>query len=448
MNPRPPSLSLLSAAVMGLVLAGASAPSSAQALNSPQAIQNQHLLEQQRAAAESQRQLQDAAAARSNALQTQQQSLNNTQQRLRLEQLERNQTFQNRQRAVDLNEGYTHVVRTRVQEALRGPQLGVVLAEDSSAGVRIGAVTPDGAAAKAGLRSGDRILSIDGRPLDADDSASRVVQARGLLAGMKVGRTVQIGYLRDGKRATANALPQVGDRVIVVDNPDGGMFGGLDPSVAPGADSVERAGPASVPPANPGANPKANPAPNPNPKPNPTPRPNPDPSALSRRVQAEIYHLASGAPCEKGECRTPVLNEIMRWNGLNLAAVNPQLGRYFGATRGVLVLNPGPHLIGLQSGDVIQSIGGTNVNTPSDAMRALRERTAGSEVSVAYLRDRKAGTARLKLPAIAKFTLPPPPAPPIAPRPPGPPKPLSAARPMQPPGPPAPPAPPTPPANE
>ncbi|HEY5781855.1 MAG TPA: PDZ domain-containing protein, partial [Lysobacter sp.] len=45
------------------------------------------------------------------------------------------------------------------------PVLGVVLALDSGAGVRIAAVTPESGAAKAGLRSGDRITAIDGKRL-------------------------------------------------------------------------------------------------------------------------------------------------------------------------------------------------------------------------------------------------------------------------------------------
>jgi len=71
-------------------------------------------------------------------------------------------------------------------------------------GVIVSTVTPSGGAAKAGIQPGDVIVSIDGRPIkDGDDLVNDI-------SGRKVGSTVKIGYLREGKEQTANVA--IGDR--------------------------------------------------------------------------------------------------------------------------------------------------------------------------------------------------------------------------------------------
>ena len=71
------------------------------------------------------------------------------------------------------------------KRVLRKPVIGVVLAADDRSGVRIAAVTPGSAAADAGLKSGDRITSVDGKRVDAGAGEARVAQARELLAAPK-----------------------------------------------------------------------------------------------------------------------------------------------------------------------------------------------------------------------------------------------------------------------
>jgi serine protease Do len=71
-------------------------------------------------------------------------------------------------------------------------------------GVIVSTVTPSGGAAKAGIQPGDVIISIDGRDIkDGDDLVNDISSRR-------VGSTVKIGYLRDGKQQTANVA--IGDR--------------------------------------------------------------------------------------------------------------------------------------------------------------------------------------------------------------------------------------------
>jgi serine protease Do len=71
-------------------------------------------------------------------------------------------------------------------------------------GVIVSTVTPTGGAAKAGIQPGDVIVSIDGRDIKDGDDLVNDISAR------KVGSTVKIGYLRNGKPNTANV--SIGDR--------------------------------------------------------------------------------------------------------------------------------------------------------------------------------------------------------------------------------------------
>ena len=71
-------------------------------------------------------------------------------------------------------------------------------------GVIVGAVVPDGGAAKAGIKPGDIIVSIDGRTIkDGDDLVSDI-------SNRKVGSSIKLGYLRNGKQDSANVV--IGDR--------------------------------------------------------------------------------------------------------------------------------------------------------------------------------------------------------------------------------------------
>lgn len=76
------------------------------------------------------------------------------------------------------------------------------------------------------------------------------------------------------------------------------------------------------------------------------------------------------------------------WLDMELAAVNPDLGEYFGTDTGVLVVR-GPSekgFIGLASGDVILSIGDREVKTPEHAMRILRSYEPEEELTIHIVR--------------------------------------------------------------
>jgi hypothetical protein len=156
--------------------------------------------------------------------------------------------------------------------------------------------------------------------------------------------------------------------------------------------------------------------------------------SIAPDIRREIIRLGPGGDCKGEHCKIPVLAEALRWNGLNLASVDPALGRYFGTDRGVLVLSTGPELASLQPGDVVRSVAGKPVASPREVMDALRGRETGSKVAVEYLRDRKPATAQLTVPEPMRFRIPAPPAPPAPPVPAAPAPPPPPAAPPPPPG--------------
>jgi serine protease Do len=92
-------------------------------------------------------------------------------------------------------------------------------------GVLINAVQPGQPADKAGLKAGDIIISIDGKNIkDGDELVAEI-------ASRKVGSTVRIGYLRDGKEQAASVT--IGDRAKVF-APGGTPEGENNNSPAPG----------------------------------------------------------------------------------------------------------------------------------------------------------------------------------------------------------------------
>lgn len=128
----------------------------------------------------------------------------------------------------------------------------------------------------------------------------------------------------------------------------------------------------------------------------------------------------------------PAMAHATRWNGLNMAPLNAELGRYFGTSTGVLVLAPNPELPQLKGGDVISKVDGKSVGSSRDVLNAMRGKKAGDKVPMEILRDRKALSVSITAPKQRSFNVPPPPRPPA---------------PQAVPGLPAPPAPPPPPRS-
>jgi membrane-associated protease RseP (regulator of RpoE activity) len=293
------------------------------------------------------------------------------------------------------------------QRIVRRPMLGVLFAADSQAGVRIAGVTPESPAAKAGLRSGDRLTAIDGREILGSSGDLRVANARGLLDRLDVATPVQLTVQRGTQTLALKATPSMRD--------DLPAFAFVDPAHLPGGgdqDVMFLAREAAMAPPPPGVSP---------------------------RIEREVIRMGPGEMCKGKECDDlPLLAEAFRWHGLNLAAVDAQLGRYFGTNSGVLVLSTGQALAGLQPGDVLRTIDGKPVATPRQAMAALEARPVGTRVDVEYLRDKRTAHAQVTVPKAMPWRFPAPPPPPPAP--PAPQAPAAPRAPAPPPPPPAPPA--------
>jgi hypothetical protein len=87
------------------------------------------------------------------------------------------------------------------------------------------------------------------------------------------------------------------------------------------------------------------------------------------------------------------------WGGIELVTLNPDLGSYFGATEGVLVVNaPRDSSLALKGGDVITLIGGRKPSSPEQAMRILRSYDPGDTVAIAVLRRQKRVTVNWVVP--------------------------------------------------
>lgn len=319
-------------------------------------------------------------------------------------QLAREELERAARRVAELSGEMKRVMERRLE---RRPVLGVVLSPDDTRGVRLAAVTPGSAAADAGLRTGDRVVSLDGQAVAGTDAEQRLASVRDALSGLSVDRAVQVGYERDGKTARVDVTPRLSAPLA--------MFHGEGKDFEFEFDhaQVRRAVEAAH-------------------------------AAVAPQIRQEIIRLSE--PCEGDGCRAPMVWEAFRWSGLNLASVDPQLGRYFGTDRGVLVLSSGPELKGLQPGDVIRQVDGTPVASPREAMAALRGKAAGSEVEIDYLRDRREASARITVPDAARALALPaaPPPPPRPPRPPQPPRPTAPDAPPPPPAAPEAPPPPSP----
>lgn len=309
--------------------------------------------------------------------------------------------------------------------------VGLMLAE-SDRGARVGAVTPDGPAAQAGMKSGDIITRVRDRNIVTDDAAQSLKQTREALAGLEDGDKIEIGYLRDGKQAetsvTAARREAVNSYRLLADGEDIdiGDMDGMDDNVQV---IIKRSGDGAADDI--------------------------DDAAIEKHVVQTIRQHAFD---DAGRSRVEIHRSLggMPWWGINLAELNPDLGRYFGTDQGVLVLSTdGDALAGVKAGDVIQQVAGNKVIRPEDALRRLRDQPTDSQVAMQVLRDRKPVTLSVRMPDNQSlFEMMPPPLPPQPPTPPPaplPPKapsavvppsvPIPARAPQPPPAPPVPPEP-------
>jgi C-terminal processing protease CtpA/Prc len=246
----------------------------------------------------------------------------------------------------------------RVQILAARPRLGVSLRGDQEEevtrqGARIEAVMDEGPADRAGLQEGDIITALDGvsvlEPL-ADPGQERsarreeaipVGRVLALARALEPGDSVRLEYLRDGVPGAA---------IVVVDDGWGEM-----PWRSPGgmAWSFPREG---------------------------------DRAFRLEGLARELPRIRAFAGM--GACGFPGTSGAGCVQGIQLVELNPSLGEYFGADRGVLVVEVVEvSSLALRAGDVILRIGDREVNDPADVRRILGSYRSGEEVELHILRQ-------------------------------------------------------------
>jgi hypothetical protein len=87
-------------------------------------------------------------------------------------------------------------------QRMEGPRLGIQPTYgDDKEGVLLEDVSEGGAAAKAGLKAGDRIVELGGKPV------KNLEGYMALMKGRKKGEAIEVGVLRDGKKMTIKVTP-------------------------------------------------------------------------------------------------------------------------------------------------------------------------------------------------------------------------------------------------
>ncbi|HEX2251550.1 MAG TPA: PDZ domain-containing protein [Gemmatimonadales bacterium] len=214
-----------------------------------------------------------------------------------------------------------------------------------SIGAYVDAVTPNGPAAQAGIQSGDIITKVDGKSVLAGGRAEAPRERESLpglrlielAAKLEPNDTVAVEFRRGKERKTVS--------VVTADEPDILLRG--DPE---GRSFAWRLGPN-------------------------------DPGG--RAVILPFDEEIEGRIAPAFLARSPLAD-------LELAPLNPDLGRYFGATEGILVISsPGSAELGLKGGDVVLAVDGRKPASPSHLLRILRSYEQGESFKLDILRNGK-----------------------------------------------------------
>ncbi len=228
------------------------------------------------------------------------------------------------------------------QRAMLGVTIDDSTEKSPAQGVVITGVTPGSGAEKAGIKSGDLLLSANGESL-APGKGETQSPSRKLLAVMselKPGDPVALEYLREGKRAKTTAIASRPQPMV--------------PHVPAWAWRDEHDFDVLVPPL--------------------PPMPPSVPRAPMEGDPLRMSAAGSGAD-------------------LQLASLNPDLATYFKTQKGVLVVQAPSvdkdNTLGLKSGDVIQSIDGSAVEHPVEAWERLLEHRGKKPLQVEVMRQGK-----------------------------------------------------------
>jgi S1-C subfamily serine protease len=234
------------------------------------------------------------------------------------------------------------------------PRLGVIVKTErdpatDSVGAVLDAVTPDGPAAKAGLQAGDIVITFEGTRL-ATTSGSPGERLIELAGDMEEGDTVRVAYRRGKDARTAVVVPKVVEDASYA---YGFGVGQADSAMSRARRAMERA------------------------------------MVVSPRFEGALGEGTSVWTMRVGS----------RWSDMELTTLDAELGAYFGASEGLLVVRaPKDGLLGLKGGDVIVRIGGRVPSSPSNAVRIFRSYEPGDEIRVDILRNKAARELKAVVP--------------------------------------------------
>lgn len=219
-----------------------------------------------------------------------------------------------------------------------------VSTDAQTTGVRIDSVEEDSPAAAAGLQKGDVVVEFDGERVRSVRQFSRLVSET------PAGRQVTAALTRDGRRMTVNITPQ---------EPSGArLFSGDTWRALDEAREMARVAPRPVPPRPPAA-----------------PRP--------PEFSLEPFMLLRG-------------NQL----GVTVNSLSDQLKEYFGVKDGVLVTSVSDDSAaakaGVKAGDVIVSLNGARIDSPSELREEMAGVDAGAEFTLEITRDKKPMTLKGK----------------------------------------------------
>lgn len=236
----------------------------------------------------------------------------------------------------------------------RGAQIGVSVNEGPD-GVRIEDVDEDSPASRAGLRTGDIVVDVDGERVRSARQFSRLIQES------PEGRKVALGVTRDGKRQTIDVTPESRGSGFAF---NGDLIGreiersmrDLEPRLREMEPRLREMEP------------------------------------RLRELEPRLREFYYDAPFDFHFDGIPRMTSPRARLGVQLNELTPELAQYFGAADGgVLVArvtkDSAAEKAGLKAGDVITSVDGDKVRNTNDLVDELRDKEGA--VTLGIVRDKK-----------------------------------------------------------
>jgi C-terminal processing protease CtpA/Prc len=281
--------------------------------------------------------------------------------------------------------------------------LGVILGGTASNGIRIVGLSPDGPAERAGMETGDVLISLGGESLAAENSRKSYERVTEILLDLPDGEAITARLQREDKEIELTVRPEKREPSTWAS-----YIRLPDPPLAPDAPGATAAPNAPVAPVAPVIADRIVVPPL-------------DVAELAAEAQALAREFESlsfqvkeleGDPSAfaysmgnyEFEFDTETFSQLGEvpfeearvWFGspatlgIRFVELNEGLQKYFDADRGVLVIDaPKDNVLGLEAGDVVIKIGEGDINAIADIVRALRDFDTGDAFQIGIKRDKK-----------------------------------------------------------